>query len=70
MAPGRMELAVTEGSLPLSSITLAQAKAGPVSVTLNGRHIAHRAEAHAGAVTLALEEEAVVGAGGKIVVAG
>jgi hypothetical protein len=65
-----MELAVTEGSLALRSVTLPEGKSGPVSVTLNGRRIAHRAEGQAGAVTLTLtlEGEVVVAAGGKIVV--
>ena len=70
VTPARMELAVTEGSLALRSVTLPEGKSGPVSVTLNGRRIAHRAEGQAGAVTLTLtlEGEVVVAAGGKIVV--
>jgi hypothetical protein len=63
-----VELAVTEGTLPLRSITLAQAKAGAASITFNGRRIPHRAETHPGAVTLTLEEEVSVPAAGKIVV--
>ena len=65
----RTELGVTEGSLPVRSITLAQGKAGLVSVALDGRRIPHRAETHGGAVTLTLEEEVVVAAGGKMAVA-
>ena len=68
IAPARVELAVTEGTLPLRSITLAQAKVAPASITLNGRRYPHRAETRPGAVTLTLEEEVVVPAAGKIVV--
>jgi hypothetical protein len=68
VAPARVELAVTEGFLPLRSITLAPAKTGAASITFNGRRIPHRVETHAGAVTLTLEEDVVIPAAGKIVV--
>ena len=62
------DLAVTEGSLPLRSITLRQPKPTAASVTLDGRRIPHRAESHDGSVTLTLGEEIVIPVAGKIVV--
>ncbi len=64
----RLELVVTEGSLALRSVKLPQPAPPATSVTLNGRRLAHQAKAQAGAVTLTLAEEAVVNAGGRIVV--
>jgi uncharacterized protein (DUF608 family) len=67
VSPARTEVAVTEGSLPLRYVTLAQPKPAPTQMTLNGRRIPHRAESRAGAVTLTLEEEVLIPVGGKIV---
>ena len=60
----RLELAVTEGSLPLQSIHLAQAGAGKSSVTLNGQAIAH----HRDGAALILDQEISVPAGGKLTI--
>jgi uncharacterized protein (DUF608 family) len=59
----RVELALSEGTLPLKSIRLAQAVAQK-SITLNGRSCAHHRDGGA----LILEEEIVVPAGGKLVI--
>jgi non-lysosomal glucosylceramidase len=64
----RIELAVTEGSLPLRSIRLDQ-KAGPTpSVTLGGRSQDHTVERRADGVTIVLASDLVIPAGETLVV--
>ena len=60
----RVELAVTEGSLPLQSIHLAQAGAGKSAVALNDQAIAH----HRDGSSMILEQEISVPAGGKLTI--
>jgi hypothetical protein len=64
IASGGVELAVTEGTLPLRSIRLAQVAGQKTSVILDGRSCAHHRDGGA----LILEQEIVVPAGGKLVV--
>jgi hypothetical protein len=61
---GRLELSLTEGTLPLRSIRLAQGIRKRISVTLDGRECAHHLDGGA----LILEQDVVVPAGGKLVV--
>jgi hypothetical protein len=61
----RLELEVTEGSLPLRSIALAQTGAGATSVVFENRERAHAASRQGGAITLRFNEDLVVPAGGK-----
>ncbi|HEV8040853.1 MAG TPA: GH116 family glycosyl-hydrolase [Bryobacteraceae bacterium] len=63
-AKGRVELAVTEGTLPLKSIRLAQTAGRKTSIALEGQPCAHHRDGDA----LVLEEEIVVEAGGKLVI--
>ena len=60
----RVELALTEGTLPLRSIRLAQLAGRKTSITLDGQPCAH----HLDGSTLVLEGEIVVLAGGKLVI--
>jgi hypothetical protein len=55
---------VTEGTLPLKSIRLAQTAARKTSITLDGQPCAHHRDGDA----LVLEEEIVLPAGGRLVV--
>jgi uncharacterized protein (DUF608 family) len=64
IARERLELAVTEGTLPLKSIRLAQTAARKTSITLDGQPCAHHRDGDA----LVLEEEIVLPAGGRLVV--
>jgi len=64
--PGRMELTMTEGTLPLASIRFAPSNGGKTSVTLDGRACAH----HRDGDTLVLDQEITVPAGGKLVTTG
>jgi non-lysosomal glucosylceramidase len=64
IASRRVELAVTEGTLPLKSIRLAQAGGRKTSITLDGRPCAHHHEGF----TLILDQEIVVPAGGKLLI--
>jgi hypothetical protein len=59
-----LELSLTEGTLPLRSIRLAQGIRKRISVTLDGRECAHHLDGGA----LILEQDVVVPAGGKLVV--
>jgi non-lysosomal glucosylceramidase len=63
-----LELGVTEGSLPLRSIALAQSGAGATSVVFENRERPHAADRQAGTITLRLKEDLIVPAGGKLVV--
>ena len=64
----RIELAVTEGSLPLRSIRLDQ-KAGPKpSVTLGGRSHEHTVERRTDGVTIVLASDLVIPAGETLIV--
>jgi hypothetical protein len=60
----RMELTLTEGSLRVRSIRLAQLGGGKTSVTLDGRTLAHDRDG----TTLVLEHDITVPAGGKLLV--
>jgi non-lysosomal glucosylceramidase len=64
IANSRLELAVSEGTLPLRSIRAGHGGVGKTSVTLDGRPCAHRRDGGA----LVLEQDIVVAAGGKLVV--
>jgi non-lysosomal glucosylceramidase len=61
---GRLELALTEGTLPLKSIRLAQAGGRKTSITLDGRECAHHLDAGG---ALILDQDIVVPASGKLV---
>lgn len=64
----RVEFSLTEGSLPLRSIRFHQPAAAPTTVTLGDRQYAHKTSRQAQVTTLALAEDIVVPAGGKLVV--
>jgi uncharacterized protein (DUF608 family) len=64
----RVEIAVTEGRLPLRSIRLAQMPVGASSTTLDGRRLPHEVSRGAGEVTLTLAEDVLVPAGAKLLV--
>jgi non-lysosomal glucosylceramidase len=64
IARERLELTVTEGTLPLKSIRLPQPAARKTSIALDGQPCAHHRDGDA----LILEEEIVVVAGGKLLV--
>jgi non-lysosomal glucosylceramidase len=66
--PARVEIAVTEGSLPLRSIRLGETAGASTSITLDGRKHPHQVTRHDGGITLTLTEDVVVPAGGKLVV--
>jgi uncharacterized protein (DUF608 family) len=61
---GRLELSLTEGNLPLRSIRPGPGGVRKTSVTLDGRELAHHLDGGA----LALEQDIVLAAGGKLVV--
>ena len=66
--PGRIEIGVTEGRLPLRSIRLGQAAPGSTSIALDGRPQAHQVDRHDDGVLLTLAEDVIVPAGGKLIV--
>jgi uncharacterized protein (DUF608 family) len=67
-ASGRVEISVTEGSLPLRSVRLAASPAGAASVTLDGHRLPHEAHRQGDAVTLTLVEEVTVNAGSTLAI--
>jgi non-lysosomal glucosylceramidase len=60
----RMELALTEGTLPLKSVRLVHTAGRETAITLDGRPCAH----HVDVGTLILDQEIVVPAGEKLVI--
>jgi hypothetical protein len=64
----RVEIAVTEGSLPLRSIRVGETAQGATAITLDGRRHPHQLTRRDDGVTLLLAEDVVVPAGGKLVV--
>jgi uncharacterized protein (DUF608 family) len=64
----RVEIAVTEGRLPLRSIRLAQMPIGATSITLDGRRQPHEVSRGSGDLTLTFAEDVLVPAGGKLLV--
>jgi non-lysosomal glucosylceramidase len=64
IASGRVELALTEGTLPLKSIRLGHVAGQKTTITLDGRSCAHHRDGGA----LVLDQEIVVPAGGRLVV--
>src|SRR5580704_2937970 len=65
IANNRLELAVTEGNLPLKSIRLAPGRGRKTSITLDGRDCAHHLDAGGALIP---EKDIVVAAGAKLVV--
>jgi non-lysosomal glucosylceramidase len=65
---GRLELSVTEGSLPLRSVRLPLTPGAKSSVTLGGRSHEHTVERRDDAVTIVLASDLVIRAGEKMVV--
>jgi len=64
----RLELAVTEGLLPLRSIRLDQHAGAKSSVTLGGRSQAHAVERRPGGVAIVLSADLVIPAGEALIV--
>ena len=64
----RIELGVTEGSLPLRSIRLDQAAGARTTIMLAGRSRDHRVERRTDGVTIVLAGDLVIPAGEKLVV--
>ena len=64
----RVEIAVTEGSLPLRSIRLAETPVGATSITFDARRRPHEVTRRTGGVILSLAEDLLVPAGAKLLV--
>ena len=64
----RLELGVTEGSLPLRSIRLNLHPGAKTAVTLAGRTLEHTAERRADGVTIVLAADLAIPAGGNLIV--
>jgi hypothetical protein len=63
-----IEIAVTEGALPLHTLVVAAPGGRPSSVGLSGRHIAHQVRSQGGELTIELAEAMSLSKGAVLMV--